>query len=84
MKKIKNEKVKGAEAKVEKPKRVRRVPVAGKVEPEKKVPVNVPKKLPVFEHKQILKVLEGGHTKTHFSCEMEGGFVMHVPKSKFN
>jgi hypothetical protein len=91
MTKVKNEKNKAAavkgkklEVKVEKPKRVRRVRVAGKVEPEKNVPVNVPKRLPVFEKHQVLKVLESGHTKTHFHCAMDGGFTQHVPKSKFN
>jgi hypothetical protein len=41
-------------------------------------------KLPVFEGKKVVKVLDSGHTKTHFHCLMEGGVTMHVPKSKFN
>ena len=42
-----------------------------------------PAKLPVFEKHQVLKVLESGHTKTHFHCYMDNGTTMHVPKSKF-
>lgn len=42
-----------------------------------------PQKTVVFEKRKVLKVLNGGHTKTHFHCEMEGGVTMHVPKRLF-
>lgn len=38
---------------------------------------------PVFEKKRVIAILDGGHTKTHFHCKMEGGVTMHVPKRLF-
>lgn len=42
-----------------------------------------PEKVVTFEKKKVHKILDGGHTKTHFHCEMEGGVTMHVPKRLF-
>lgn len=41
-------------------------------------------KLPVVDKVQVVKVLDVGHTKTHFHCKMANGTTVHVPKSKFS
>lgn len=40
--------------------------------------------LPMFEKHQVLKILDSGHTKTHFHCALEGGITQHVPKRLFH
>lgn len=54
-----------------------------KVQHQSKESEPKPKKAIVFEKRKVLKILEKGHTKTHFHCQMEGGVTMHVPKSLF-
>ena len=60
----------------EKPRKVRVRHESKESEPE-------PKKNVVFEKRKVLKILNGGHNKTHFHCQMEGGITQHVPKSLF-
>lgn len=51
--------------------------------PEVQPEVKVEKKLPVWDKQQVVKVLDGGHNKTHFHCYMANGTTMHVPKHLF-
>ncbi len=55
-----------------------------KVSPKKvSLEVALPEpKLPIFENKQVLRILKDGHNATHLHCEMEGGVRMHVPRKR--
>ena len=77
---------KDAEAK-DKP-RTRKVSVHSAEPQAKEVEVNkveAPKALPVFEGKQVLRVLKDGReTNTHYHCDLEGGTTGHVPRELFD
>lgn len=51
---------------------------------EKKAPVYM---MPTYDgHKKVVRILDGGHTKTHFHCEVKDGKTLvteHVLKSLF-
>lgn len=41
------------------------------------------KELPLYQGRRVSRLLDEGHTKTHYHCRMEDGTTQHVPKERF-
>lgn len=63
----------------------RKAPARKVARPEVAAPAQTTEvKLPTYDKVQVVRILDSGHSKTHFHCYLADGTTRHVPKHLFN